>query len=565
MRVFCVFAACAALAWAQAPAIFPGGVVNAASFLTGGQTGAYLAPGSIASIFGTNLANVTESAASTPLPTELGGTSVTVGGVAAPLFYVSPGQINLQIPSAFDTGQVVSGQFLTNVVVQTSAGSSAAYQIDPGVAFGLFTENASGCGQAAALNVSPSGAIAVNSPANSASPGDYLSVFGTGLGPALAPSGLTLSASNPPDGSPAPSDPPVSDLEAEAGFLIDLPNPSVSDYLGASGSNAAAPSWYGLAPGLVGVDQVNFRIPEGTREGCAVPIIADSSSTGGTNIAYTPPVTIAIRNGGGPCVDPPFAAYGQVTWSKTVATGTESDGETDTVTVSLQGSPGRQAPPPPTYSTGGIYVNSRILVSGPSCPVAGYRSLDAGAVSAQGPSFAATQAATVPVPAPDNGQVAGLTEYRAALATNSVQAGAFSISAQGGADVGAFQSTLQAGSDIQITTSLTRGTVLDNQFTITWTGGDPTSWVTVKVLDNTSPVNYYGYAQAQVSAGQITFVAAPTMVYPPATEGPFEIDIEVDPDPSQIAAFSAPGLSLGGQATWKYLHRFGGITIQEGN
>lgn len=39
-------------------------------------------------------------------------------------------------------------------------------------------------------------------------------------------------------------------------------------------------------------------------------------------------------------------------------------------------------------------------------------------------------------------------------------------------------------------------------------------------------------------------------------KAPITINIEVDPDPSEIGTFSAPGLSLGGRATWKYLHIF---------
>jgi hypothetical protein len=37
---------------------------------------------------------------------------------------------------------------------------------------------------------------------------------------------------------------------------------------------------------------------------------------------------------------------------------------------------------------------------------------------------------------------------------------------------------------------------------------------------------------------------------------PVEIAVEVDPDPSEITTFSASGLSLGGQVTWKYIHTF---------
>jgi uncharacterized protein (TIGR03437 family) len=68
-------------------------VANAASYSTADS-----AAGSIATIFGTNLAASTETATTVPLPTSLGGTRVSFGSVAVYLFYVSPSQINFQVP-----------------------------------------------------------------------------------------------------------------------------------------------------------------------------------------------------------------------------------------------------------------------------------------------------------------------------------------------------------------------------------------------------------------------------------------------------------------------------------
>ena len=70
----------------QVPQIASGGFVSAASF------GSLVAPGGIASVFGTNLASRTQSA-SAPFPLTLGGTSVTMNGITAPVLFVSPGQI----------------------------------------------------------------------------------------------------------------------------------------------------------------------------------------------------------------------------------------------------------------------------------------------------------------------------------------------------------------------------------------------------------------------------------------------------------------------------------------
>jgi hypothetical protein len=72
-------------------------VVNGASFLT-----STVSPGAFVSIFGSNLAKAAAQAAASPLPNTLGGVTVTMtgsaGSVQAPLYYVSPEQINLQIP-----------------------------------------------------------------------------------------------------------------------------------------------------------------------------------------------------------------------------------------------------------------------------------------------------------------------------------------------------------------------------------------------------------------------------------------------------------------------------------
>jgi len=76
------------------PAVNAGGVLNSASYTTQG-----VAPGSIVSIFGTNLAASTASASAIPLPTGLSDvTSVTFNSIPAGLYFVSLNQINAQLP-----------------------------------------------------------------------------------------------------------------------------------------------------------------------------------------------------------------------------------------------------------------------------------------------------------------------------------------------------------------------------------------------------------------------------------------------------------------------------------
>jgi uncharacterized protein (TIGR03437 family) len=119
--------------------------VSAASF-----DGSSLAPESIVAAFGTNLAAATQAATSTPLPTMLAGTTIKVRDSAnversAPLFFVSPTQVNLLIPA----GTAVGAASLT---LTGSDGSTAAGTVQiANVAPSLFSANASGQGVAAAV------------------------------------------------------------------------------------------------------------------------------------------------------------------------------------------------------------------------------------------------------------------------------------------------------------------------------------------------------------------------------------------------------------------------------
>jgi uncharacterized protein (TIGR03437 family) len=72
-----------------------------------GGTG--LAPGMLASVYGTDLSNETQAAGKIPLPLTLAGASAVVNGISAPLLYVSPGQVNLQIPYEAGSGPAVLG------------------------------------------------------------------------------------------------------------------------------------------------------------------------------------------------------------------------------------------------------------------------------------------------------------------------------------------------------------------------------------------------------------------------------------------------------------------------
>jgi uncharacterized protein (TIGR03437 family) len=128
------------------------------------------APGMLASIFSFPSAPFGTAAASSDV-------SVSVGGTPAPLLYVSPSQINFQVPGATPVGGLEEIQ-----VARVSTGQVLAswlFQIDA-VSPGLFTVDGSGSGQVAALNQDGS----LNNGANPAKAGTVVALYGTGQGEA---------------------------------------------------------------------------------------------------------------------------------------------------------------------------------------------------------------------------------------------------------------------------------------------------------------------------------------------------------------------------------------------
>jgi uncharacterized protein (TIGR03437 family) len=169
-----------------------GSAVSAASYA------ATLAPESIAAAFGSDLGTSVMGASALPLPTLLNGTTVNVTGSdgiehASPLFYVSPVQVNFEIPAGTATGTAV-------ITITGGDGAVNASSVNiSAVAPSLFTANASGKGPAAGLAVfvnsdgaNTSTPLAVWDPTSQeqvAAPIDlgpageqvFLSLFGTGI------------------------------------------------------------------------------------------------------------------------------------------------------------------------------------------------------------------------------------------------------------------------------------------------------------------------------------------------------------------------------------------------
>ena len=188
---------CVCLAHAQ-PAVGAGGVVNSGSYSSQG-----VAPGSIVSIFGTNLATTIPQPDTIPLSTGWSDvTSVTFGNVDAGLYYVSAGQINAQLPfNVLPSGQT-SGT--VPIVVTRSSGASAPQSVTiVQAAPGIFTANATGLGQAIATDnddnaiAAPAGSISgLTTHPISISSGHALIVWCTGLGAVTPSIGNYMAASD---------------------------------------------------------------------------------------------------------------------------------------------------------------------------------------------------------------------------------------------------------------------------------------------------------------------------------------------------------------------------------
>lgn len=215
----------------QAPVV--NAITHAATFLSVSGFPAGTARGTIVSIFGTNLSSGTAAADRLPLPTQLPGTStqVLIGSTALPLFYVSPTQINAQLPLDLPSPFLV----VRNGNLTSSERSVPLTSVDPG----MFTILQTGTGPAAILH--PDGSLV--SPANPVKPGGFLILFATGMG-ASTPSVAA--------GQPAPaSEPPAR--------LVTVPTVQLSGKPGAV-------TFAGKAPNFVGLDQVNVQVPSDMTE-----------------------------------------------------------------------------------------------------------------------------------------------------------------------------------------------------------------------------------------------------------------------------------------------------------
>ncbi|MFN0119338.1 MAG: hypothetical protein ACKV2V_02435, partial [Blastocatellia bacterium] len=237
----------------------PAGSSRAIATVSAASYANAMAPGGIATIFGSGLTSGgSASAVTQPLPTTLGGTEVRVNGTPAALYFVSPTQINFQVPRTARAREtafvpaVESSTATVEVFVNGTLVRAGTALLGPSVP-GVFTTNASGAGPAAAIDGINFTAAPFNARQTNGQP-NAIAVFASGLGA---------------DGT---------DVDANLAG-------SVTATIG--GQNAPV-GYAGRAPGFTGLNQINLTLPAGITAGTHNLIISRNGIPGVTT-------TVAIR------------------------------------------------------------------------------------------------------------------------------------------------------------------------------------------------------------------------------------------------------------------------------
>jgi uncharacterized protein (TIGR03437 family) len=224
-----VFRVLGSISQNQVPVLYRNGELNNLNPVVG----AALAPGTVAQVYGSGLASATVLPNVLPLPASFNGTAVLVGGFAAPLYYLSDGQLNVQIPSELAPDQSYP------IIVSANGALTLPDIIDivPATPGGAAYAD----GHLIAQHSADYSLVTADHPAK---PGEYLIMYLAGMGatsPAVA------------SGQPAPNIEPLARVRMQPTVTVD-------------GQNAVV-NYAGLTPGAVGLYQINFQVPLSAHSG----------------------------------------------------------------------------------------------------------------------------------------------------------------------------------------------------------------------------------------------------------------------------------------------------------
>jgi uncharacterized protein (TIGR03437 family) len=228
------------------PVAYYQGVLDNALF----AVGAPLAPGGIVALFGEQLSDSVTQAQSLPLGTSLGNATVLVNGVAAPIYYASPGQLNFVIPYATSPGSAV-----VEVQRDNQPGNSVSITVQPAVPRLLPL----GIGDYGIAVLQDNVTLAIPTtpgiPSRPAQAGvDTVVFYALGLGQ---------------------TSPPGADGQASPAGQIPPARVVINESIFAGSGTTVTPAYAGLTPGSVGLYQINVAIPANCPKGADIPVYLD--------------------------------------------------------------------------------------------------------------------------------------------------------------------------------------------------------------------------------------------------------------------------------------------------
>jgi uncharacterized protein (TIGR03437 family) len=479
-----------------------------------------IAPGSLFVIYGSGLsaaatAVLQNSAAAGGIPTTLNGASisVTVGGTTTHpgIYYAIPTQIAAVLPSGTPTGNG------TITVSYGGLSGSAPIQVVPS-ALGLDTYYQTGNG----LGVATIGATVINYNV-SASPGQTIVLWGSGLGADLADSDTTYTLTPHSVSTP---------LQIYIGGI-----PASISYQGSSG--------------YPGVNQINVVIPTSVQPGCGVAVVAVT----GNVVSNT--VTLPINPGGGVCSDSVFGTTGTQILSQSGQTTTPaySAGYVDVfrsveagMTEGSIGASFFKYPAEQTTFTGYTFPsvgNCIVLQAVPSSTSTTFvapTGLDAGTISVTGPA-GTQQVPAVTIP----GQSGPSGDYSLQPSSTFLPAtfGTFTFTGSGGKDVGPFTASISYSNPLVWTNMSSITSISRSQgVTINWTGGASGTYVFIdgSSTNASGSLSVTFECYAPVSANQFTVPSYVLLALPPSGAGEGSLGVS-NSSPSQ--PFAASGLTTG--------------------
>lgn len=477
-------------------------VQNNYSFLRPGVPNYGIAPGSLFAIQGQNLSSnstpVLQSSAAPGLPATLNGTrlSVSVNGVTTTptLYYTSSNAVAAVLPSTTPVGV---GTITLNFNGQTT---QAPIQVVAS-AVGLDTVYGTGSGAGVATDAS----FNLLGLTNSATPGQAITLWGSGIGADTSNSDTTFPQNQ-----------------------NNLTNIPMQVYIGGLSANIL----YRGRSQYPGLDLINLVIPAGVSSGCYVSVVVQTGSV----VSNT--VSIPVSSQGGSCSDPALGLNG--TQLHTLAAKGSSAVKAIAVTVSQYtnavGKVSSQAHVISTSTSSSEYGSGNDYASEGSCsvfepgrPFPFESLLDAGNVQLAGPSGTLTlglgDASTVP--------------YLSQLPSGPF-AGTYTFTGPGGKDVGAFKVAINVSSPFSLTNTSPLGSITRSQgATVSWTGGFAGGDVMVNGTAASQNGSISFYCNAPSTAGQLTIPAVTLLALPP---GAGKLTI-MNTTPPQM--FAASGLDLG--------------------